>query len=77
TGREATRRLQIFGPNKLDNEEQNPFLQFLSFMCNPLLCAALVAFAPSNGEGQPPSWQDFVGIVLLLFSNSAIGFYEE
>lgn len=39
--------------------------------------AALVAIALSNGEGQPPDWQDFVGIVLLLLINSSIGFYEE
>ncbi|KAE9396724.1 plasma-membrane proton-e [Gymnopus androsaceus JB14] len=78
---EATRRIEIFGPNKLESEEQNPFLQFLSFMWNPLSWvmegAALVAIALSNGEGQPPDWQDFVGIVLLLFINSGIGFYEE
>lgn len=24
---EATRRLELFGPNKLESEEQNPFLQ--------------------------------------------------
>ncbi|GAW03491.1 plasma-membrane proton-e [Lentinula edodes] len=81
TKEEATRRLEIFGPNKLESEEQNAFLQFLSFMWNPLSWvmegAALVAIALSNGEGQPPDWQDFVGIVLLLFINSAIGFYEE
>lgn len=39
--------------------------------------AALVAIALSNGGGRPPDWEDFVGIVLLLFANSAIGFYEE
>jgi H+-transporting ATPase len=78
---EAQRRLALFGPNKLESEEQNPFLQFLSFMWNPLSwvmeAAALVAIALSNGEGRAPDWQDFVGIVLLLFINSAIGFYEE
>ncbi|CAK5282839.1 unnamed protein product [Mycena citricolor] len=78
---EATRRLELFGPNKLESEEQNPFLQFLSFMWNPLSwvmeAAALVAIALSNGQGQPPDWQDFVGIVLLLLINSSIGFYEE
>jgi hypothetical protein len=46
------------------------FLQFLSFMWNPLSWvmegAALVAIALSNGGGRPPDWQDFVGIVLLL-----------
>ena len=39
--------------------------------------AALVAIALSNGGGRPPDWEDFVGIVLLLLANSAIGFYEE
>ncbi|EIN08166.1 plasma-membrane proton-e [Punctularia strigosozonata HHB-11173 SS5] len=81
TDEEAARRLGIFGPNKLESEEQNPFLQFLSFMWNPLSwvmeAAALVAIALSNGEHRPPDWYDFVGIVLLLFINSAIGFYEE
>ncbi|KIJ99862.1 hypothetical protein K443DRAFT_679618 [Laccaria amethystina LaAM-08-1] len=78
---EAHRRLELFGPNKLESEEQNPFLQFLSFMWNPLSwvmeAAALVAIVLSNGQGKPPDWPDFVGIVLLLFINSAIGFYEE
>ncbi|KAF9240077.1 plasma membrane H+-transporting ATPase-like protein, partial [Melanogaster broomeanus] len=67
--------------NKLESEEQNAFLQFLSFMWNPLSWviegAALVAIALSNGDNQPPDWEDFVGIVLLLFINSAIGFYKE
>ncbi|KIY53270.1 plasma-membrane proton-e [Fistulina hepatica ATCC 64428] len=78
---EAARRLELFGPNKLEAEEQNPILQFLSFMWNPLSwvmeAAALVAIALSNGEHRPPDWEDFVGIVLLLIANSAIGFYEE
>ncbi|KAI0948190.1 hypothetical protein AcW1_009771 [Taiwanofungus camphoratus] len=81
TNDEAARRLELFGPNRLESEEQNAFLQFLSFMWNPLSWvmegAALVAIALSNGEGQPPDWEDFVGIVLLLLINSAIGFYEE
>ncbi|KAL1674731.1 hypothetical protein EV122DRAFT_269156 [Schizophyllum commune] len=78
---EAKRRLELFGPNKLEAEEQNAFLQFLSFMWNPLSwvmeAAALVAIALSNGEHRAPDWPDFVGIVFLLFVNSAIGFYEE
>ncbi|KAF7335306.1 Plasma membrane ATPase [Mycena sanguinolenta] len=80
---EVERRLGLFGANKLEQEDQNPFLQvdFLSFMWNPLSwvmeAAALVAIAFSNGEGRAPDWEDFVGITLLLFINSAIGFYEE
>ncbi|PFH48153.1 hypothetical protein AMATHDRAFT_76881 [Amanita thiersii Skay4041] len=78
---EAERRLGLFGPNKLEQEEQNAFFQFLSFMWNPLSwvmeAAALVAIALSNGQGRPPDWPDFVGIVVLLLINSTIGFYEE
>jgi len=78
---EAQRRIELFGPNKLEVEEQNAFLQFLSFMWNPLSwvmeAAALVAIVLSNGQHRPPDWPDFVGIILLLFINSSIGFYEE
>ncbi|UZJ56972.1 hypothetical protein CBS101457_006292 [Exobasidium rhododendri] len=78
---EAQRRIELFGPNKLESEDVNPILQFLSFMWNPLSWvmegAALVAIGLSNGEGKPPDWPDFVGIVLLLFINSTIGFIEE
>ncbi|KAN0113994.1 plasma-membrane proton-e [Russula decolorans] len=81
TSEEAKRRVEIFGPNRLEQEEQNALLQFLSFMWNPLSwvmeAAALVAIALSNGEHRAPDWQDFLGITLLLFINSGIGFYEE
>ncbi|WWC62912.1 plasma-membrane proton-efflux P-type ATPase [Kwoniella dejecticola CBS 10117] len=81
TEQEATDRIGIFGPNKLEEKKENVFLQFLSFMWNPLSWvmegAAIVAIALSNGEGEPPDWQDFVGIVLLLLINSTIGFVEE
>ncbi|GAA5957364.1 hypothetical protein JCM8115_006969 [Rhodotorula mucilaginosa] len=81
TNAEADRRREIFGPNKLESKETSAILQFLSFMWNPLSWvmegAALVAIALSNGEGRAPDWQDFIGIVLLLFINSTIGFYEE
>lgn len=30
-----------------------------------------------NLQGQPPDWQDFTGIVILLVINSTISFYEE
>lgn len=81
TDAEAQRRAEIFGPNKLESHEVNAFLQFLGFMWNPLSwvmeAAAIVAIALANGQGQPPDWQDFVGIVALLLINSGIGFYEE
>jgi len=39
--------------------------------------AAIMAIALANGEGKPPDWQDFVGIVCLLLINSTISFIEE
>ncbi|WWC71061.1 plasma-membrane proton-efflux P-type ATPase [Kwoniella pini CBS 10737] len=81
TEAEATERIGIFGPNKLEEKKENVLLQFLSFMWNPLSWvmegAAIVAIALSNGGGDPPDWQDFVGIILLLLINSTIGFVEE
>jgi H+-transporting ATPase len=50
-------------------------------MWNPLSwvmeAAALVAIVVSNGGGQPPDWEDFLGIILLLLANSIIGFIEQ
>ena len=39
--------------------------------------AALMAIVLANGGGRPPDWQDFVGIIALLFINSTISFIEE
>jgi hypothetical protein len=39
--------------------------------------AAIMAIALANGDGKPPDWQDFVGIVVLLLINSTISFIEE
>lgn len=39
--------------------------------------AALMAIVLANGDGRPPDWQDFVGIIALLFINSTISFIEE
>ncbi|CAN0862532.1 ATPase 9, plasma membrane-type [Linum grandiflorum] len=78
---EGQKRLQIFGPNKLEEKTENKFLKFLGFMWNPLSwvmeIAAIMAIALANGGGQPPDWQDFVGIVTLLVINSTISFIEE
>ncbi|KAL2554885.1 ATPase 6 [Forsythia ovata] len=81
TSTEADKRLQIFGLNKLEEKKESKFLKFLGFMWNPLSwvmeIAAIMAIALANGEGKPPDWQDFVGIVVLLFINSTISFIEE
>ncbi|KAG0479603.1 hypothetical protein HPP92_010461 [Vanilla planifolia] len=75
---EGANRLQIFGPNKLEEKRESKFLKFLGFMWNPLSwvmeTAAIIAIA---ARGKNPDWQDFVGIVVLLVINSTISFIEE
>lgn len=78
---EGAHRLQVFGPNKLEEKKESKILKFLGFMWNPLSwvmeAAALMAIALANGGGRPPDWQDFVGIIVLLLINSTISFIEE
>ncbi|KAG6781488.1 hypothetical protein POTOM_014398 [Populus tomentosa] len=80
---EGQKRLEIFdGTDKLDClEQESKVLKFLGFMWNPLSWvmegAAVVAIVLANGQGKPPDWQDFVGIVVLLLINSTISFVEE
>ncbi|XP_019443342.1 PREDICTED: plasma membrane ATPase-like isoform X1 [Lupinus angustifolius] len=81
TNEEGGKRIEIFGPNKLEEKKESKFLKFLGFMWNPLSwvmeAAAIMAIALANGGGQPPDWQDFVGIIALLVINSTISFIEE
>ncbi|KAH1201800.1 ATPase 8, plasma membrane-type [Glycine max] len=81
TSAEGEKRLQIFGPNKLEEKKDSKLLKFLGFMWNPLSwvmeVAAIMAIVMANGGGKPPDWQDFVGIVVLLIINSTISFIEE
>ncbi|XP_054821101.1 plasma membrane ATPase 4-like [Prosopis cineraria] len=81
SSQEGANRLQIFGPNKLEEKKESKLLKFLGFMWNPLSwvmeAAAIMAIALANGDGRPPDWQDFVGIIALLLINSTISFIEE
>ncbi|KAK4404228.1 ATPase 8, plasma membrane-type [Sesamum angolense] len=81
TSDEGAKRLQIFGPNKLEEKKESKFLKFLGFMWNPLSwvmeLAAIMAIVLANGGGKPPDYPDFIGIVVLLFINSTISFIEE
>ncbi|XVF48170.1 hypothetical protein PTKIN_Ptkin03bG0169400 [Pterospermum kingtungense] len=81
TSEEGANRLQVFGPNKLEEKKESKILKFLGFMWNPLSwvmeAAAIMAIALANGDGRPPDWQDFVGIIVLLVINSTISFIEE
>ncbi|PKA65512.1 Plasma membrane ATPase 4 [Apostasia shenzhenica] len=81
TSADGDQRLQLFGPNKLEEKKESKLLKFLGFMWNPLSwvmeCAALMAIVLANGGGKPPDWQDYIGIVVLLIINSTISFIEE
>ncbi|MCL7023621.1 hypothetical protein MKW94_025444, partial [Papaver nudicaule] len=81
SSQDAESRLIIFGHNKLEENPENKFLKFLSFMWNPLSwvmeAAAVMAIVLANGGGVGPDWEDFVGIVCLLVINSTISFIEE
>ncbi|KAG6513052.1 hypothetical protein ZIOFF_023359 [Zingiber officinale] len=78
---EGANRIQLFGPNMLEEKKESKFLKFLGFMWNPLSwvmeMAAIMAIALANGGGKPPDWEDFVGIIILLVINSTISFIEE
>ncbi|XP_074276425.1 plasma membrane ATPase 4-like [Silene latifolia] len=78
---EGKNRLDLFGPNKLEEKKESKLLKFLGFMWNPLSwvmeAAALMAIVLANGDHRPPDWQDFVGIMVLLVINSTISFIEE
>nr|CAA59800.1 H(+)-transporting ATPase [Zea mays] len=78
---EGQQRLEIFGPNRLEEKKESKVLKFLGFMWNPLSwvmeMAAIMAIALANSGGKPPDWQDFVGIIVLLVINSTISFIEE
>ncbi|KAI3956309.1 hypothetical protein MKX01_004933 [Papaver californicum] len=81
TTEEGENRIQIFGPNKLEEKKESKLLKFLGFMWNPLSwvmeIAAIMAIALANGDGKPPDFPDFIGIVVLLVINSTISFIEE
>ncbi|KAG5569410.1 hypothetical protein H5410_059176 [Solanum commersonii] len=81
TKEEGQKRIEIFGPNKLEEKKENKVLKFLGFMWNPLSwvmeAAAIMSIVLANGGGKPPDWPDFVGIMVLLVINSTISFIEE
>lgn len=60
---EGEKRLQIFGPNKLEEKKESKFLKFLGFMWNPLSwvmeCAAIMAIVLANG-----------GVIIITYLSS-------
>jgi H+-transporting ATPase len=78
---DADMLIKLVGPNKLEEHKENKLLKFLLFMWNPLSwvmeTAAVMALVLDNGDNTPPDWQDFIGIVCLLFINATVSYIEE
>ncbi len=71
---EAQKRLAQYGPNELKAEKTNLLLTFLSYFWGPIPWMIEVAVILS---GVVRHWPDFFIILVLLFTNALVGFWEE
>ncbi len=71
---EAAKRLTQYGPNEIEEKKANPFLKFLSYFWGPIPWMIEGAVILS---GAVQHWLDFFIILLLLFSNAIVAFWEE
>lgn len=71
---EAQKRLTQYGPNEIKEKKTNQLLKFLSYFWGPIPWMIEAAVILS---GVVRHWPDFFIILLLLFSNAVVGFWEE
>jgi H+-transporting ATPase len=71
---EAQKRLTQYGPNELAEKKTNLFLKFLSYFWGPIPWMIEAAVILS---GVVRHWPDFFIILVLLFSNAIVAFWEE
>ncbi|KTD66916.1 cation transport ATPase [Legionella steelei] len=71
---EAQKRLAQYGPNQIEEKEENPILKFLSYFWGPIPWMIEIAVILS---GVVRHWPDFFIILILLISNALVGFWEE
>jgi H+-transporting ATPase len=74
TDAEAKKRLAQYGPNEIAEKKTNLILKFLSYFWGPIPWMIEAAVILS---GVVRHWPDFVIILVLLFANAIIGFWEE
>jgi len=74
TAAEAAKRLTQYGPNEIEEKKTNPFLKFLTYFWGPIPWMIEIAVILSAVVRH---WPDFFIILLLLFSNAVVGFWEE
>ncbi len=71
---EAEKRLAQYGPNEIKERTVNPLLAFLKYFWGPIPWMIEVAVILSAAVRH---WPDFLVILLLLFANATIGWWEE
>ena len=71
---EARKRLTEYGPNEIQEKKTNPLLNFLRYFWGPIPWMIESAVILS---GVVRHWADLGIILLLLFSNAVVGFWEE
>jgi H+-transporting ATPase len=71
---EAKTLLTQYGPNEIVEQKPNEFLKFLSYFWGPIPWMIEVAIILS---GLIQHWPDFFIILVLLFSNAGVRFWEE
>ena len=71
---EAARRLEETGPNELPEKTVSPLVKFLGYFWGPIPWMIEIAVILSAIDRH---WPDFFIILVLLFANALVGFFEE
>ncbi len=74
TAEEAKRRLELYGPNALQEKRVSPLVKFLGYFWGPIPWMIEVAAILS---ALVQRWDDFIIIVALLVFNAGVGFWQE
>lgn len=71
---EAQKRMKEYGPNEIEEKKTNVFLKFLGYFWGPIPWMIEIAVILSAAAMH---WPDFFIILVLLFANATVGFWEE
>ena len=71
---DASKKLVTYGANEISEKKVNQFVKFLSYFWGPIPWMIEIAVLLS---GVLRHWPDFFVILILLFANAFIGFFEE
>jgi H+-transporting ATPase len=74
TQAQASQRLIQYGPNEITERKSSPLLKFLGYFWGPIPWMIEAAVILS---GVVRHWPDFGIILVLLFANALVGFWEE